>query len=1453
MHERSIHALAILILLALIPLTTCGKDSPTKPQVPVPTPPPPPPPTPVATRVEITPSSVILTSSGQTIQLSARVFDQNNAQMSSAVVTWTSSAVGVATVSGQGLVTAVKNGAVTITGRSGNASASIPVTVMQSVGSISTEPTSATLMSLGETVQLTATVLDRNRQPVSDAVVSWTSSDEGVATVSSQGLVTAVSNGSTTITARSGGVSASIPVTVMQSVGSIAIEPTSVTLMSLGETIQLTATVLDQNRQPVSDAVVSWTSSDEEIATVSSQGLVTAVKNGAAAITARSDSASASIPVTVMQSVGSIAIEPTSATLMALGETVKLTATVLDPNRLPVADAVVTWSSSDVLVATVSTQGLVTAVQNGVAAITARSGSASASIPVTVMQSVSSIAIEPTSATLMSLGETIQLTATVLDQNRQPVADATVTWTSSDDGVATVSSQGLVMAVSYGTATITARSGNVSSTVAVTVMDNSRDREALIALYNATDGPNWSRTDNWLTDAPLESWYGVSATTAGTEVDTLVLRTNGLRGPVPQVLGQLQKLKWLDLHNNELTGPIPSELGQLSGLVKLNLAGNQLSESIPSSLGQLQDLEQLKLDGNQLSESIPSSLGQLRNLEQLTLEGNRLTGSIPAELGQLQHMEEINFRFNQLSGPIPPELGSLRNLVILYLAGNQLTGPIPADLGNLENLSGLWLGSNQLSGPIPPELGNLRNLWSLYITDNQLSGPIPGALGRMQRIRGLDLTGNELSVPIPAALSQLQNLSRLELGGNQLSGSIPADIGRMRSLNWLDLEGNELTGEIPAELGQLQQLRSLIIRWNQLTGPIPAELGQMPKLETLNMNDNNLTGPIPPELSQLPNLSSLSLNDNELTGSIPPQLGQLQNLEWLSIQGNELTDGIPPSFGDLANLRSLELAHNTNMSGTLPSSLLNLDNLNQLRLNDTGLCAPSDADFQAWLNGIRFLWVDRCENRPVDSESVAYLTQASQSLANPVPLVAGEDALLRVFVVADSQEQIPMPKVCADFYVEGTKLGSWCERAEMPTVPDRVMEEDLEASANVLINGTFIQPGLEMAIEIDPDGVLDPSLGFTRRLPATGRAAVDVRDVPPFNLTLVPFIWTINPDHSMEERLQELTTESDLFRLTRDLLPVKEFDLAVREAVWTSNEPIDANKSALLNELDAIRAMDGSSRYYKGILTSGGGIAQSGGFTSLSAFDDKVIAHELGHNFSLRHPPCGDPDYTDPHYPYPDGSIGAWGYDLLNQQLVDPGTAELMSYCSPIWISDFYFTKALGYRLSLVEEAPLAAAYPSSARSLLLWGGVDEYGELVFNPAFVVDAAPSLPNRDGPYLVTGESADGEILFTVSFGMAEVADMEEVKSFAFVLPARPDWSNRLNSITLSGPVGVTGIERESGQSTALLVDRITGRVRGLLRDWPSPGESLTAGRRTLPEPGLDVTISTGIPDPTDWIR
>ena len=149
-----------------------------------------------------------------------------------------------------------------------------------------------------------------------------------------------------------------------------------------------------------------------------------------------------------------------------------------------------------------------------------------------------------------------------------------------------------------------------------------------------------------------------------------------------------------------------------------------------------------------------------------------------------------------------------------------------------------------------------------------------------------------------------------------------------------------------------------------------------------------------------------------------------------------------------------------------------------------------------------------------------------------------------------------------------------------------------------------------------------------------------------------------------------------------------------------------------------------------------------------------------------------------------------------------------MSYCDlPHWISDYNFSKAMAYRISQAEEPVLAAAFASSARNLLIWGGVNE----------------------------------------------IADAEG-GSFAFILPARGDWPDRLSRITLSGPEGVATIggEDEMDASAAtLLLDPATGRVRGILRDWPDQDVSVASARRMLPEPGLVIITSKGVPESNDW--
>ena len=262
---------------------------------------------------------------------------------------------------------------------------------------------------------------------------------------------------------------------------------------------------------------------------------------------------------------------------------------------------------------------------------------------------------------------------------------------------------------------------------------------ALAALYEATRGSGWMKSDNWLSDTPLGEWYGV-ITAAGGQITALALGYN------------------------ELAGELPAELGSLTNLIKLDLSSNELTGSIPPELGSLTNLKELYLGGNRLTGDIPAELGDLASLEELVIGDSRFTGGIPPELGGLDRLEKLYFVAAHLSGEIPPELGRLTRLRELRLEANQLTGEIPSDLGRLTQLQQLELHENQLSGRIPPELGDLTELRILDLSVNQLTGEIPAELGRLPNLRRLFLSGNQLTGCIPQELRSVPRNDFEELG-----------------------------------------------------------------------------------------------------------------------------------------------------------------------------------------------------------------------------------------------------------------------------------------------------------------------------------------------------------------------------------------------------------------------------------------------------------------------------------------------------------------------------------------------------------------------------------------------------------------------------------------------------------------------------------------------------------------
>ena len=195
------------------------------------------------------------------------------------------------------------------------------------------------------------------------------------------------------------------------------------------------------------------------------------------------------------------------------------------------------------------------------------------------------------------------------------------------------------------------------------------DRAALVAFYNATNGPNWRYKGRWLTDAPIGRWYGVTTDSSG-------------------------RVTHLEVIEN-VQGTIPAELGNLSSLRELSLTYNRLEGAIPAELGNLSNLKYLDLTSNRLEGKIPAELGNLSNLRLMDLSANRLEGAIPTELGNLSNLYYLDLARNRLEGKIPSELGNLSNLGSLRLGGNQLTGCIPAGLSGVKSndLSTLGLSS----------------------------------------------------------------------------------------------------------------------------------------------------------------------------------------------------------------------------------------------------------------------------------------------------------------------------------------------------------------------------------------------------------------------------------------------------------------------------------------------------------------------------------------------------------------------------------------------------------------------------------------------------------------------------------------------------------------------------------------------------------------------------------------
>ena len=419
-----------------------------------------------------------------------------------------------------------------------------------------------------------------------------------------------------------------------------------------------------------------------------------------------------------------------------------------------------------------------------------------------------------------------------------------------------------------------------------------------------------------------------------------------------------------------------------------------------------------------------------------------------------------------------------------------------------------------------------------------------------------------------------------------------------------------------------------------------------------------------------------------------------------------------------------------------------------------------------------------------------YLVQSVQTRDGSVPLVAGKDAELRVFVVANAANTFT-PAVRVRFYRAGALQQTLTIPAVASSVPTTVDQSSLANSWNAKIPGSTIQAGLQILADVDPTNAMLESNEENNSFPTNGSPlALPITAMQPFRIRFVPMVQA---ESGRTGRVSSANLE-DYLAFTRKIHPVSSIDADMRVPYTVRGlgfDPQGNTWQAAVAELDAVRVAEGSNRFYYGVVNTdynGGGVVgiaagiPAGAALGWDRFPDAgfTLAHEIGHDWGRFHAPCGGAGGPDPAYPYTLGLIGVYGLDVETQEVKLPSAnTDIMGYCdAKFWISDYTFTAIFNYRVS----HPSASVAPA-APSLLVWGRI-ENGVPKLEPAFQVMAPPSLPATPGPYLIEGMDAAGRSIFSYSFAAKAIPDVTgDVRHFAFAVPLSANAAGQLGTLRL----------------------------------------------------------------------
>ena len=494
-----------------------------------------------------------------------------------------------------------------------------------------------------------------------------------------------------------------------------------------------------------------------------------------------------------------------------------------------------------------------------------------------------------------------------------------------------------------------------SSVFAQNLVPDSVERKALLAIYNSTDGSNWTLGQRWplsrINSYPDSALYGV--TVQNGDITSISLSSN-LKGTIPQELGNLTRLSSLQIYNNpSLTDTLP-DLSPLKALTNLYFANNNFQEKIPSWIGGLTSLQSLSIYGD-FTGPIPGEISSLRALQNLVLYNLNLSmpGAVPTSIDSLLNLRSLSLQSCSLNPySFSTKLQGLSFLSSLNLSTNSSLsssqGEFADSLINLPNLQSLSLESDNIK-KLTSHFTHLTYLNSLDLNNNDYSdstslSAVVNTLKELNYLNWLSLSTCQISY-LPNNFDQLSKLKTLYMAFNPISSAQGiAVLGSLPSLADLYMYNDGLT-DLPVSFSNLSTLRTLYLVNNNLQPP-PQVIETIPNLDNLYLGSNGITSlpswfggkhmsnlkqldislnqialPLPDSMQYLTSLTYLNLSYNKLTGPLPSFFSGYTKLNNINVSNNMLTQPLP-DFSSLPSLSYVYMQHN-NLSGTVPASLSN--------------------------------------------------------------------------------------------------------------------------------------------------------------------------------------------------------------------------------------------------------------------------------------------------------------------------------------------------------------------------------------------------------------------------------------------------------------------------------------------------------------------------------------------------